>query len=198
MFQPLLGVAGVGPDRPSGAARHILQTIDHPGVGRQTVASGAAGFLVIGLQTLGQIEVGDEAHIRLVDAHAEGDGGDHHHAVLFEETILVVRPHRLVETGVVGQGIEAVVAQPRGRFFDLGPCHTVDDARVAGVVGLEESQQLVAGIVLGGHPIADIRPIETGDELPAVLQFKFLDDLAGASGPSAVAVKAMRGMLGKR
>jgi hypothetical protein len=29
--------------------------------------------------------VRDEAHIGLVDAHAEGDGGDHHHALLAQE-----------------------------------------------------------------------------------------------------------------
>src|SRR5690606_36980154 len=28
---------------------HVLQTVGHPGIGRQTIATGAAGFLVVGL-----------------------------------------------------------------------------------------------------------------------------------------------------
>ena len=59
--------------------------------------------------------MGDEAHVGLVDAHAEGDGGDHHHAVLAQEAALVGRAHLRVEAGVVGQGIEAVFDQRRRR-----------------------------------------------------------------------------------
>jgi hypothetical protein len=35
--------------------------------------------------------VRDEAHVGLVDAHAEGDRRDHHHAVLAQEAALVGR-----------------------------------------------------------------------------------------------------------
>ena len=46
------------------------------------VAAGASGLLIVSFDALGQIEMRDEAHVRLVDAHAERDGGDDHHAVL--------------------------------------------------------------------------------------------------------------------
>jgi hypothetical protein len=55
---------------------HIAEAVGHPGHGRLPVAAGAAGLLVVGLDRLGQVEMRDEAHVGLVDAHAEGDGGD--------------------------------------------------------------------------------------------------------------------------
>ena len=70
---------------------HVAQAVGHPRIGGQAVAAGAAGFLVIALDALGQIEVRDEAHVGLVDAHAEGDGGDHHDALLAQEALLVAR-----------------------------------------------------------------------------------------------------------
>jgi hypothetical protein len=68
---------------------HVAEAVGHPGLGRQAVAAGAAGFLVVALDRLGQVEVGDEAHVGLVDAHAEGDRRDHHDAVLAQEAALV-------------------------------------------------------------------------------------------------------------
>ena len=67
----------------------VGQAIGHPGAGGLAVAPGAAGFLIIGLDALRQIEMRHEAHVRLVDAHAERDGGDDHDAVLVDEAILV-------------------------------------------------------------------------------------------------------------
>ena len=42
----------------------------------QAVAAGAADLLVEGLDRCGQRGVDDGADVGLVDAHAEGDGGD--------------------------------------------------------------------------------------------------------------------------
>ena len=56
----------------------VRQAVDHPGIRGQAVAAGAAGLLVVRLDALRHVEVRDEAHVRLVDAHAEGDGRDHH------------------------------------------------------------------------------------------------------------------------
>jgi hypothetical protein len=53
--------------------------------------------------------VGDEAHVGLVDAHAEGDGGHHHDAVLAQEAVLVAAAHVGVQAGVVGQGAHALL-----------------------------------------------------------------------------------------
>ena len=67
-------------------AHHILQAIDHPGIGGLAIAAGAAGFLIIGFDAFGQIQVGDKAHIWFIYAHAKGDGGDNNHAVFAQES----------------------------------------------------------------------------------------------------------------
>src|SRR5262249_3352737 len=67
---------------------HVGHAVGHPGIGREPVASGPAGLLVIGLEAARRIEMGDEAHVGLVDAHAEGDGGDDDDAFLLEEALL--------------------------------------------------------------------------------------------------------------
>ena len=70
----------------------IRETIGHPCNGRFAVTPGASGFLIIGLDVLGQIEMRHEAHIGLIDPHAERHGGDDDDAVLVEETILIAGP----------------------------------------------------------------------------------------------------------
>ena len=121
---------------------HVLQAVGHPGVGGQAVAAGAAGLLVVALDVLGHVQVGDEAHVRLVDAHAEGDGGHHHHAVLAQEAVLVALPHLGVQARVVGQGVDALLAQGLRDLLDPLARLAVDDAGLARVLALDEAQQL--------------------------------------------------------
>ena len=77
--------------------------------------------MIVGLDALRQVHVGDEAHVRLVDAHAEGDGGDHHDAVFTQEAGLVGCPHVAGQAGMVGQGIVAAFAQRLGGGLHLAP-----------------------------------------------------------------------------
>ena len=59
---------------------------------RQTVAAGAAGFLIITFDVFRQIVVDHETHVRFVDAHAEGDGGANHARLVAEKCFLIFRP----------------------------------------------------------------------------------------------------------
>ena len=72
-----------------------------------------------------------EAHVGLVDAHAERDGGDDHDAVLVEEAILVAGAQAGIEAGVIGQGRDAGPGQRGGGILDLGARQAIDDAGVA-------------------------------------------------------------------
>ncbi len=67
----------------------VLHAIEHQGFGRRAVAAGAAGFLVIGFEARRQVEMRDEADVRLVDPHAEGDGRDQDQPLVGEEGVLV-------------------------------------------------------------------------------------------------------------
>ena len=141
------------------------------------VAPGAAGLLVVGLERARRVEVGDEAHVRLVDAHAEGDGRHHDHAFLLEEVLLVRRAERGVQAGVVGQGAHALGVQRARHRVDLAARGAVDDAALAGL-GAQEARQLGLGLELRQDAVEDVRPVEAGDEDPAAAEVQTLDDLA--------------------
>ena len=98
---------------------HILQAVGHPGIGGQAIASGASGFLVVRFQALGQIKVADETHVRLVDAHAEGNGRHHDQPFLVEKALLVIGPQLVAQAGVIGQGRIALCREKLGNFLDL-------------------------------------------------------------------------------
>ena len=82
----------------------VVEAVAQPADGGQAVPSGAAAFLIEVL------EVGDEADVGFVYAHAEGDGGDDDEAVFVGEAVL--RGFALLHghAGVVGHGIQAVFA----------------------------------------------------------------------------------------
>ena len=91
----------------------VGEPVRHPGVGGQPVAAGAAGLLVVALDRFGQVEMRDEAHVGLVDAHAERDGRHHDDAVLALEAGLVRGSRLRVHAGVVGERGDAVADEPR-------------------------------------------------------------------------------------
>ena len=136
----LVGVVGIAGFEHLAQGNDILQAIDHPRVGRQAVAPGAAGFLVIGLDALRQVEMRDEAHVRFVDAHAEGDGGNDDDAFFVEETRLVGGAHVRSEAGVIRQRGQALRGEPGGDFVHALARQAIDDAGVVGVLVADETQ----------------------------------------------------------
>ena len=98
---------------------HVGQPERHVRLGGEAIATGAPGLLVIGLDRGRHVEMRDIAHIRLVDAHAERDGGDKADRVLLEECILVARADLRRQPGVIGQRGNALFGQPLGGLFDL-------------------------------------------------------------------------------
>ena len=151
------------------------------GLGRFPVAPGAPRLLVVALDRLGQVQVGDEAHVRLVDAHAEGDGRDHDDPVLAQEAALVRGADLSVQAGVVRQGREALAGKEFGRGLDLAPRQAVDDPGFPAMRG-EEVQQLAAAVVARGDGIADVRAVERTGELPGAFKTQPFDDLPAGRG----------------
>ena len=126
----------------------VGEAVGEPGGGGQAVATRPARLLVVALDRLRQVEVGDEPDVGLVDAHAEGDRRDHDDAVLAQEARLVRGAGRAVEPGVVRQRRDALRGEELGGLLDRLAREAVDDARVARVLGAQQLEELAARLVL--------------------------------------------------
>ena len=155
---------------------HVAGAEEQDALARQSVAAGAAGFLVVALDILRQVVVDDEADVRLVDAHAEGDGGADHPHLVAQEQLLVPRALLRRQPRVIGPRRHAILRQVgRDPLRGLSR-HAVDDAAVLRPLA-QEVQQLVVGLLLGQHAIGEIRPVEAGDIGPRLLQLEVRDDV---------------------
>ena len=101
--------------------------------GRQAVAAGAADLLIIGFDRGRHVGVKHEAHVGLVDAHAEGDRRADDDAVLLQEDVLVVRAHDVVEAGVIGQRPAPALGELARQLFGAPARGAIDDAALAGM-----------------------------------------------------------------
>jgi hypothetical protein len=112
----------VGQDRAGSRARGRTRascgrrSCAEDGAAGQAIASGAADLLVEGFERAGQRGVDDGADVGLVDAHAEGDGGDDDFELAGLEGVLDALADARFEAGVVGGGGE-VAMQLGGEFF---------------------------------------------------------------------------------
>ena len=127
-----------------------------------------------------------EAHVGLVDAHAERDGRDHDHAWLGHEAVLVKIAVRLLHAGVVGQGVEAGIDQGLGGLLGLLARETVDDAG-GPLVALQEAEQLAPGLPFQLDREANVGPVEAhhqgfGLAVEELLQDVLAGDLIGGRG----------------
>ena len=141
------------------SAISFVEAVEGERVGRQPVVAGAADLLVVALDVRGHVGVTDEAHVGLVDAHAEGDGRDHHDAVLLQEGVLVAAARALVHAGVIGERAHAAPAEVLGEGLGAQARGAIDDAAFALVAG-DELGELAARLVLRLEAERDVRPVE--------------------------------------
>ena len=177
-LQPLEFLAGFRRLDEAPLLHHVVQAIGHPDFSGQAIAACTPGLLVIGLDGTRQIHVCHKAHIRLVDAHAEGDGGHDDHAVLALEGSLHVAAFGGLQAGMVGTGMKALLLQEGRHLLGAVARRAVDDARFPLVAIANEAQQLLVAVALLDDPVADVGAVEAGDEGLGILQGKPVDDLA--------------------
>ena len=117
-----------------------------------------------------------EAHVRLVDPHAEGNRRDHHHIFAGQKRCLIARPHRRVQPRMIGQHRPTVFPVERCRqLFGQRTRLDVDDARPR--VGLHDIHDLALHPIARLHRIADIGPVETGHNQPIIRQAELSQDV---------------------
>ena len=149
-------------------------------VGAQPVTPGASDLLIIALDAAGQIGMADVAHVRLVDTHAEGDRRDHHDAGPMEERILIGISDAGIETGMIGQRVDALGRELVREPLDALARRAIDDAALA-LVAADEVHDLPRRIVLTHESQMQVRPVERADEDARFAAEQFRHDLvAGA------------------
>ncbi len=161
---------------------HVRGAVEGDPFGGGAVAAGAADLLPVGLDRARGVGVDDEADVGLVDAHAEGDGGDHHRFVLVEEPVEAVAAERLVEPGVIGARREAVAGEALGQLLGALARAGVDDA---GPPLARRGQGGDAVLAATGLPLRRERqlgPGEAGDEGRGLAQAQLRADVLARAG----------------
>ena len=119
----------------------------------------------------------DEAHIRLVYPHAEGDGGHNHVHLFHQEPVLVLGPGLRIQSGMIRKGLYTVDIEELGKFLDLFAAQAVDYAGLPGIL-LYELDYLAFGIGLVPDFVIQVRPVERGLEHLGVEKAEILLDVA--------------------
>ncbi len=142
---------------------HVAGGVEEHALRLGAVASGAARLLVVVLQAAREIVVGDVAHVRFVDAHAEGVRGHHDPRAVVEEVVLVALPLAGGKSGVVPRGKKPMGAQVVADLLDGATARAVDDA-AAVLARLAEAQQpavLVGAALRALDGEGKVRSVET-------------------------------------
>ncbi len=120
----------------------------------------------------------DEAHVGLVDAHAERDRGDHDHAFLAQEPLLILVARGRVRARRDQGNASKPCSFSHRRSLDFPARQAIHDARVVGMLGFEERLQLLPRIILLRDVVADVRPVKLETNSARLFQRQPLDDLA--------------------
>ena len=145
------------------AVADVVGAEERERVGGRAVAAGAADLLVVGLDRLREVGMGDPADVGLVDAHAEGDRGHDDQPVLLLEAPLDLAARIGLHAGVVMAGGVAVVAERARDALGLGAGAAVDDAGLPTPRG-GEGQDLAPRLVLRLEGQRDVGAVEAVEE----------------------------------
>ena len=96
--------------------------------------------------------MGHEAHVRLVDAHAESDGGDDDEGLSSGEPLLGLVRVCAGKPGMVGQRPRSPPVEPGGDLVDPFAAAAVDDAGLVGMVVADETAKAGACRCPSGAP----------------------------------------------
>ena len=108
----------------------------------------------------------DEAHVGLVDAHAEGHRRRDHHLFRLNERSLVAGANLRLEPGVIGQRRAASRSQLLGNPFGFVAARRVNDP--GSRLLREQRLQLAAEPVARPDMVTDVGPVEAGDDQPVL------------------------------
>ena len=145
---------------------------------RLAVAARSPRLLVVRLQCAGHGVVNDDAHVRLVDSHSEGIGGDNRADVAIHEGVLHIVPVRVVETGVVGQSRDAGLLERPRHLLDVLAGGRVHDGDALVLPENVDERRVLVRIRLGGDDVvAQIGAIESRDDRFGIVEPELPSDV---------------------
>ena len=137
----------------------IIQQHGHRG---KAVAPAAPRLLKVGLQRVGEVQMGDETHVGLVNTHTEGVGGHHHADAARHPVVLPLVAHFGIHAGMVAFGGHTVLGEKLRHLRRLAAVAHIHDARARITVGNPQKPSVF--ILLFHHKIGEVFPFETLSE----------------------------------
>ncbi len=147
------GRAGMGIEKrgargqgPAAQGQHLMGAVSQHGLCRRAVPARASDLLPVGLQAVGNVQMGHEANIGPVHPHTERHRCGHHRARPVHEPPLGGPAVGCVETRMIGRGRNTAFAQHGRRAFGplAGPAI---DQRRAGPLSFDQPRQPVRAVV---------------------------------------------------
>jgi hypothetical protein len=161
-------------------ADHVRPRIEQHAVALQPVASGAPDLLGPRLDAARHVAVDHEAHVALVDPHAERHGRDHHVQLVARERVLGARALFVREPGVVGARAHAVAPEPLAQALHRLAALRVHDAALAGAPP-HDPQHVAAALAPAAfllHRDAEVGPVEGALVAGGLAHPELADDVA--------------------
>ncbi len=155
----------------------VCIAVEEQGVCGQSVASGAADFLVVAFDVFGHVVMDDPADVGFVNPHAKGHGSTDDGYFVFEEGFLDFAAVFGIHACVVVLGFDAALAQFAGELLGAFLAEAIDDARFVGAV-FDEGDDLRDALLAGPRFEVDVGPVKGGDEFGGLMQAEQLGDVA--------------------
>ena len=150
----------------------VGRRIEQNTAGVLAVAPGAAGLLVIGLETAGGVEMDDAADVVTVDPHAKGVGGGNDGAIAGHEMLL-----RLVALVRAQAGVVAEAAETLANGLDGLAGGGVDNRWLRLVEEFGQGFELVFLAAPPDDAEGQVGTLEAGDEMRHVGAAQLLDNV---------------------
>ncbi len=127
----------------------------------QPVPTGASSFLIVIFQGLGQMVMGDEPDIRLIDPHAKRVRRDDRFQLTLHEPLLIGRPIGGLQLAVIRGDHHSFRGQHLGQFVDRLDRGGINDARAFRLLHQpDESRALRVLTLNGNNPQLQVRSIK--------------------------------------
>jgi len=148
---------------------HVGVAVKEDGFRRPAIAPCTTDLLVVALHRAGQVVVDHEAHIALVDAHAEGDGGADHMELALDEVVLHAAALLRLQPRVVISRLHPDALQLLRQLLRTRPAVAIDDAALPRMAANDALDGLPP-VLPGQHGQRQVGPVEAADEHPVIAQ----------------------------